>query len=244
MLLLPRLANVTFTTDQIFFTEKSVLSLALSRNLKFLTYFFGTKIKGVLGCLNYFGEFQMTFNFVTPENRSEFRELMQAYFERMALVWGAIALDDYDTQNASYVVCEHHDFGVIGGLRLLPTLGPKLSDDSLTEAGVSLYDDQTWEATKLFFYLPEDHPIQEEEEFDIMCTQFYTAIWEYLQEICPIEMIVTLLPECEHVDVKFFGEWPFILESTVKNPFGTEDGEEYILGVLKLDEQTNYAIAS
>jgi len=187
----------------------------------------------------------MTFYFVTPENRSDFRELMQAYFDRLAKVWGVIGLDDYDTQSASYVVCVEEEFGVIGGLRLLPTLGPKLSDDSLTESGVALHDEQTWEATKLFFYLPEDHDIQDSPvEFDELCSDFYIGMWEFLQESCPIEMIVTLLPECEHTDVQFFGRWPFMLESTVKNPFD-HDEEEYILGVLRMnDDEDDVAIAS
>jgi N-acyl-L-homoserine lactone synthetase len=185
----------------------------------------------------------MTFYFVTPENREHFRDLMQDYFSRLAKVWGEIALDDYDTQSASYVVCVHEEFGVIGGLRLLPTLGPKLSDVSLTESGVALHDEQTWEATKLFFYLPSDHPIQEmPDEFDELCSQFYGGMWEYLQENCKVEMIVTLLPECEHSDVQFFGRWPFMLESTVKNPFDNNE-EEYILGVLRMDDQQEISIA-
>lgn len=189
----------------------------------------------------------MTFYFVTPENRADFRSLMQDYFNRLARVWGDIGLDDYDTQNASYVVCLHHEFGVIGGLRLLPTLGPKLSDDSLIQSGVALHDAQTWEATKLFFYLPEDHPISGEdhlEDFDELCFQFYRGMWDYLQEVCPIEMIVTLLPETEHMDVQFFGGWPFMLESHVKNPFDHSDEEEYILGVLRIEEQQEFAVAS
>jgi N-acyl-L-homoserine lactone synthetase len=179
----------------------------------------------------------MTFYFVNPDNRDQHRELMQEYFERLAKVWGDIALDDYDTQSASYVVCVHPDYGVIGGLRLLPTLGPKLSDDSLSESGVALHDDQTWEATKMFFYLPSSHPLQESpEEFDAFCTQFYAGLWAYMKEICKIEMIVTLLPESEHLDARFFGHWPFMLESTVRNPFNQDD-EEYILGVLRMTEQ-------
>jgi hypothetical protein len=186
----------------------------------------------------------MTFYFVTPENRDNFRDLLQEYFARLARVCGAIGLDDYDTQNASYVVCVHHDFGVIGGLRLLPTLGPKLSDDSLTDSGVALHDEQTWEATKLFFYLPGDHPIQElQEEYDALCADFYLGMWDYLLQICPIEMIVTLLPDAEHQDLCHFGQWPFMLESTVRNPFDPE-GEEYVLGVLRLEEPAAMAAAS
>jgi|GEM_PF-5485289 len=179
----------------------------------------------------------MTFYFVTPDNREQHRELMQDYFNRLAKVWGEIGLDNYDTQSASYVVCVHHDLGVLGGMRLLPTLGPKLSDDSLAESGVALHDEQTWEATKLFFYVPSEHPINDEPEaFESICYQFYTGIWDFLQEICHIEMIVTLLPESEHTDARFFGQWPFMMESTVRNPFNHDD-EEYVLGVLRFSEQ-------
>lgn len=185
----------------------------------------------------------MIFYFVTPESRCEYRELMQDFFTRLAMIWGPVALDKYDTQSASYVVCVHHDFGVIGGMRLLPTLGPKLSDDSLTEAGLALHDDMTWEGSKLYFYLPFDHPIQDENEaYDELGRQFYEGLWEYLQEVCPIEMIVTLLPECEHSDARYYGQWPFMLESTVQSPF--EDNEEYQLGVLRIGESEPIAIAS
>lgn len=185
----------------------------------------------------------MTFYFVNPENRDQHRELMQDYFERLAKVWGAIGLDKYDTQSASYVVCTHPKFGVIGGVRLLPTLGPKLSDDSLAESGLSLFDKETWEASKLFFYLPPDDAIHENpDEFERICFAFYQGLWDYFQEICDLEMIVTLLPEPEHTDASFFGSWPFQLESTVRNPFNIND-EEYILGVLKLGEQEEFDLA-
>ncbi|MBP6985237.1 MAG: hypothetical protein KBB83_01445 [Alphaproteobacteria bacterium] len=185
----------------------------------------------------------MTFYFVTPENRSEYRGLMQDFFSRLSLIWGEVALDKYDTQNARYLVCSHHEFGVIGGMRLLPTLGPKLSDESLSESGVMLHDDMTWEGTKLFFYLPFDHPIQDETEaYEELCYYFYQGLWEYIQEVLPIEMIVTLIPECEHLDALHFGKWPFMLESNVKSPF--QDDEEYTLGVLRIENAKEMAIAS
>lgn len=185
----------------------------------------------------------MIFYYVTQDNREEHRALMHEYFQRLAKVWGNIALDNFDTQNASYALCVHPEHGLIGGMRLLPTLGPKLSDESLAESGVALHDGQTWEATKLFFYLPHDHPITKDmDAYEDLCIGFYAGMWDYLQEICPVELLVTLLPESEHIDAKAFGHWPFELESTVRNPFDVNE-EEYILGVLRMGEEALYAEA-
>lgn len=186
----------------------------------------------------------MIFYFITTETREKHRTYMQEYFEKLAMVCGEIALDNYDTQNAHYVVCVHPKYGVIGGLRLLSTMGPKLSDESLMGSGVALQDDETWEASKLFFYLPSDDRIQNlPEEFDRLCESFYSGLWEFLQSVCKIEMLVTLLPEEEHQDASHFGQWPFVLESPVSNPFD-HDAEEYILGVLKIFEEDELPLAS
>lgn len=179
----------------------------------------------------------MKFYFITPENRENHRDEMRSYFQKMAIVCGEFSLDSYDTQSASYVVCTHSLYGVIGGLRLLPTLGPKLTDDSLNNTGIELQDEETWELSKLFFYLPpEDEFEKKPEKFDHICMEFYTTLWDYLQKISNASMLVTILPEEEHEDASFFGSWPFVLESPISNPFKPE-AEEYILGVLKLNEE-------
>lgn len=186
----------------------------------------------------------LIYQFITLETRHQYRALMKEYFDQMSHIYGEATLDDYDTQAANYIVCKHPKYGVVGGIRLLPTQGPKLSDASLVNSGIVLHDEDTWEATKLFFYIPELIGTQElEQVHDQICLEFYTGLWRYIQEVCEIDTLVTLLPEEEHEDASFFGSWPFVLESPVNNPFD-KDADEYLLGVLKLAQEAEFALAS
>ena len=182
----------------------------------------------------------MEYHFVIPENREHCRELTQDYFTINTKIWGDQAFDEYDTQNTRYVICVHSEFGVIGGLRLLSSSGPILSDIVLKKKGYVLSDKDVWEISKLFFYLPSSHPIQESlDDFNRICTDFYMGIWEFLTQVSDFESLITILPEVEHEDVRHFGQWPFNIESLVAAPYdSTPNDERYILGIINIGQRT------
>ncbi len=182
----------------------------------------------------------MEYHFVIPENREHCLDLMQDYFTINTTIWGDQAFDEYDTQNARYVICVHPEFGVIGGLRLLSSSGPILSDIVLKKKDYVLRDKDVWEISKLFFYPPSSHPIQESlDEFNQTRTDFYMGIWEFLTQVSDFKSLITFLPEVIHEEVRHFGQWPFNIESLVAAPnYSTPYDERYILGIINLGQGT------
>ncbi len=184
----------------------------------------------------------MEYHFVTPDNRNDWREHMHDFFSRSAEELGENAIDKYDTQNARYLVCVHKEYGVIGGLRLLSSTTPRLSDRVLKQESKVSSDVHLWEISKLYFHLPPSSLIHSSPmKFDKLCRKFYTDIWEILSTSSYFGALISLLPVEEHRDVSYFGKWRFNDETLVDNPYcpGKNQEDQYVFGVLIQDNVLN-----
>lgn len=177
------------------------------------------------------------FNLIAPKKRVEFKEDIDQMFKLLELEHGKHARDNFDHDEAYYLVYSHKKFGVIGGARLIPIEAPAMTSDLLKRLKFSSKH-KIWELSRVFFHLPEETAKDESEKMsELICRDFYQSMYDSLKTISIAQKIrsyITVLAFEDHQDVLHYGFWPFDKQASIASPYN--DKEPYVVGFMTMNQ--------
>ena len=177
------------------------------------------------------------FNVVSSKKHDEFREDVEQMFDRLRIVYGDGAKDDYDHNDVIYVLYSHKKFGVIGSARLIPAGSKALTEEYMRRIKCE-GKNKVYELSRVFFHIPQSAKVKESSEMlEIIKRDFYLGLYEALKTISisqKVKTFITVLTEEEHKAILQYGMWPFQKQGRVMIP--KSEAKVYALGILPMSE--------
>lgn len=152
------------------------------------------------------------FNVVSAKKRNEFVKDVDQMFDRLQMIYGDQATDQYDHDEVIYVLYSHKKFGVIGSARLIPAGCNAITKDYLCRLKWDAKN-KIYELSRVAFHIPRDNKVTESDEMvDLIRRDFYQGLYESLKTISisqRVKTFISILSEEEHKAVQSYGLWPF-----------------------------------
>jgi hypothetical protein len=166
------------------------------------------------------------FKVITKKNATQHRQDLKDLLS----IDSALSLPT--TEEEVLLVCDHPDYGLIGGARLSQANQSDVLKKHLKH--LEFIQDTPCLIDGIFFHVASDNPVQQDEEaFEQLCQDFYKGLYEALQlyaQQYQLDTLLSLASVEEHNDLLYFGEWSFLAQYRCEE---SDEDEELILGLLK-----------
>lgn len=173
---------------------------------------------------------------INRENYHEYRdyliEIERIYYYNN---WPEKELSIQDGRT-EFILYNHKKYGVIGGSRISKLDEKHRVTKYFNQMGYMIKNFVV--AEEVFFHLSNDSPIHNDEDlFHDLCKSFYTGLYHAMMLQGRLHQKLTLITANDledHEDIKYFGNWPFVMEHLI--PAGDENCE-LIMGIIPMISQ-------
>lgn len=177
------------------------------------------------------------FTVVTKENATQHHKALKDLLSLDP------ALSLPNTQEEILFVCDHPQYGLVGGARLSQVDQSIILREHFDH--LDFIKDTPCLIDGIFFHLPADHPVHEDDEaFEKLCRDFYIGLWESLNLFAnqhQMGTLLTLTPVEEYNDIVYFGDWNFTAQYKLDE---TDDRDELVLGLVNFDLSSDIRLSA